>query len=97
MPSMQDFCSKEVEAFGKDADHLQITALCAALKVSLDVVYLSGSPTSMSGDANGASAITACDIVHFDSDAGEALAIGSLLYRPGHFDLLAAQPDAASH
>ena len=40
-PSMQQFCSEEVEALGKDADHLQITALCNALKVSLDVVYLS--------------------------------------------------------
>ncbi|WFD44701.1 ubiquitinyl hydrolase 1 [Malassezia psittaci] len=42
-PSMEDFCNREVEAFGKDADHLQITALCTALKVSLDVVYLSRS------------------------------------------------------
>lgn len=42
-PSMEEFCNKDVEAFGKDADHLQITALCTALKVSLDVVYLSSS------------------------------------------------------
>lgn len=39
--SMDRFCAEEVEALGKDADHVQITALCNALKVSLDVVYLS--------------------------------------------------------
>lgn len=42
-PSMEEFCNRDVEAFGKDADHLQITALCTALKASLDVVYLSSS------------------------------------------------------
>lgn len=48
---MEDFCNKEVEAFGRDADHLQITALSSALKVSLDVVYLSRSHAPPESDS----------------------------------------------
>ncbi|WFD07896.1 ubiquitinyl hydrolase 1 [Malassezia vespertilionis] len=95
-PTMEEFCNREVDAFGKDADHIQITALATALRVSLDVVYLSSSqnvqgedgftfPSNMMDSPNN---ITACDIVHFDVDQGQMLNIGSLLYRPGHFDLL---------
>ncbi|PKI83092.1 Rpc40p [Malassezia vespertilionis] len=101
-PTMEEFCNREVDAFGKDADHIQITALATALRVSLDVVYLSSSqnvqgedgftfPSNMMDSPNN---ITACDIVHFDVDQGQMLNIGSLLYRPGHFDLLSGAWDA---
>lgn len=40
-PDMASFCANHVEAIGKEADHVQITALSRALKVSLDVAYLS--------------------------------------------------------
>ncbi|KDN36548.1 cysteine proteinase [Tilletiaria anomala UBC 951] len=43
-PSMDEFCSNHIEAIGKEADHLAITALSRALLVSLEVVYLSRSP-----------------------------------------------------
>ncbi|WFD29496.1 ubiquitinyl hydrolase 1 [Malassezia sp. CBS 17886] len=106
-PTMQDFCTGEVEAFGKDADHLQITALCTALKVSLDVVYLSRSdappeedPAKDPGNAqlseSTAQDANACDVVRFDIDQGQMFGLGPLLYRPGHFDLLVGKGPAES-
>jgi hypothetical protein len=32
---MDDFCAHQVEAIGKEADHVQIAALSSCLKVSL--------------------------------------------------------------
>lgn len=42
-PTMEKFCANQVEAIGKEADHVQIAALSRCLKVSLDVAYLSRS------------------------------------------------------
>ena len=33
-PTMDDFCAHQVEAIGKEADHVQIAALSSCLKVS---------------------------------------------------------------
>jgi len=46
-PTMESFCANQVEAMGKEADHLQITALTRCLKVSLmmnQVLALSSTP-----------------------------------------------------
>lgn len=89
---------QEVEAFGKDADHIQITALCSALRASLKIVYLQGSsvdipPETMSDMHNASSkrldmiSSTPCDIVPFMTN-DTLVQLDSMLYRPGHFDLL---------
>ena len=96
--TMQEFCAQEVEAFGKDADHIQIMALCSALRASLNVVYLQGSKANISpdlmSDMNDATSLsldkispTPCDIVPFEIE-GALVRLNSMLYRPGHFDLL---------
>jgi len=60
---------------GKEADHVQITALSRALQISVKIAYLDGRGT------NGK-----VDFVDFDSAAGgDPL---QLLYRPGHYDIL---------
>lgn len=41
--SIDQFCAQEVEAFGRESDHLQITALTKALDVPVEVLYLDGS------------------------------------------------------
>ncbi|WFD18183.1 ubiquitinyl hydrolase 1 [Malassezia caprae] len=99
--SMNDFCAQEVESFGKDADHLQITALCRALNTSLDVVYLDGQQVSatnldpMASSSHGkvtqSIELHPCNIISF-SDKKSTHYIGSLLYRPGHYDLLTMKP-----
>lgn len=42
-PTLDDFCANQVEAIGKEADHVQIAALSSCLKVSLHVAYLTAS------------------------------------------------------
>ncbi|CAD6907640.1 unnamed protein product [Tilletia controversa] len=106
-PTMDEFCSQEVEPIGKEADHLQIAALCDFLQVSLDVAYFSRSDPAFalpdepgSGGTDGSEQMQAVDIVEFriEKDASERLPgaesprgflhVGTLLYRPGHYDIL---------
>jgi ubiquitin thioesterase protein OTUB1 len=42
MISIDEFCSRNVEAFGKESDHLQIIAISKALDTPIHVVYLDG-------------------------------------------------------
>ena len=91
---MEEFCLQEVEAFGKDADHVQIMALCSVLRANVKIIYLQGSTRSSNltrdTDAlNLAEAIEPqpCNITPFEID-GALIELSPLLYRPGHFDLL---------
>jgi len=75
----REFCEHFVEAVGKEADHVQMTALTRALKMNVNVAYLDGrSPTGK------------VDFVEF-RDPDSQIENGSpitLLYRPGHYDIL---------
>ncbi|OSD03720.1 cysteine proteinase [Trametes coccinea BRFM310] len=75
----ESFCNNFVEAFGKEADHVQINALTSMLKVNINVAYLDGH------DPNGQ-----VNYVPFqnapDEDADTEPV--HLLYRPGHYDIL---------
>ncbi|KAF9649555.1 cysteine proteinase [Thelephora ganbajun] len=75
----REFCEHFVEAVGKEADHVQMTALTRALKMSVNVAYLDG--RSHTGKV---------DFVEFrdpDSQLENNPPI-TLLYRPGHYDIL---------
>jgi len=75
----REFCEHFVEAVGKEADHVQMTALTRALKLNLNVAYL-----------DGRSATGKVDFVEFrdpDSRLENSSPI-TLLYRPGHYDIL---------
>ncbi|KZV89468.1 cysteine proteinase [Exidia glandulosa HHB12029] len=80
---VREFCESFVEAIGREADHVQITALARALKVNVRIAYLDGRG---SGDA--------VEFVEFQNriDGLESDSSGSnavvLLYRPGHYDIL---------
>lgn len=41
--SIDQFCAQEVEAFGRESDHLQIIALTKALDIPVNIIYLDGS------------------------------------------------------
>ncbi|KAH8833775.1 cysteine proteinase [Flagelloscypha sp. PMI_526] len=72
----REFCENFVEATGKEADHVQMAALAKILKVNFDIAYLDGRSS------------TNIDFVPFrgsDEDQSSPL---TLLYRPGHYDLL---------
>lgn len=133
-PDMTSFCANHVEAIGKEADHVQITALSRALKVSLDVAYLSPqhappetpideefppevdtlhTSTQNTEVGSTASSIAVpgkeaqnrrsaaehpdrCDVVRFEVEGGQITEIGTMLLRPGHYDLLVEAPVPAS-
>ncbi|KAK0497745.1 cysteine proteinase [Armillaria luteobubalina] len=74
---VREFCEHFVEAVNKEADHVQMTALSRALQLNVNVAYLDGR------NSNGL-----VDFVEFRSapDANELPL--TLLYRPGHYDIL---------
>jgi len=74
----REFCEHFVEAVGKEADHVQMTGLTRALKLNLNVAYLDGRSQEK------------VDFVEFrgpDSQPVDSSPI-TLLYRPGHYDIL---------
>ncbi|TDL26983.1 cysteine proteinase [Rickenella mellea] len=74
----REFCERYVEAVGKEADHVQMTALTRALQTNINVAYLDGH--SEDGKVN---------FVEFRGSAPEENENPPvLLYRPGHYDVL---------
>ncbi|KAH8548546.1 peptidase C65 Otubain-domain-containing protein [Umbelopsis sp. PMI_123] len=76
--SIDQFCAQEVEAFGRESDHLQIIALTKALDVPVEVIYLDGS----SGDR-----VAIHEFWPDEATKGSRKAL-QLIYRPGHYDIL---------
>ncbi|KAI0920455.1 hypothetical protein AcW1_002189 [Taiwanofungus camphoratus] len=77
---IRDFCENFVEAVGKEADHVQITALSRALRVNISVAYLDGrAHGSQEGQV---------DFVQFHNTDEVDTDPVILLYRPGHYDIL---------
>ncbi|KIY71694.1 cysteine proteinase [Cylindrobasidium torrendii FP15055 ss-10] len=74
---VREFCEAFIEAVGKEADHVQMTALSRALGLNVDVAYLDGRDSS--GQV---------DFVQFRNPEGSTLTPITLLYRPGHYDIL---------
>jgi len=68
------FCAREVEPMGRECEQIHIIALCEALGVSVAIEYLDGSSGPL-----------AC----LTLPEGREPAI-TLLYRPGHYDILYA-------
>lgn len=77
-----------VMVMGEESDHIHIVALSDALSVPLSVIYLDGNPMGAfaAGDATGGGVTVAQhDFVPEGCTAGPLF---SLLYRPGHYDIL---------
>jgi ubiquitin thioesterase protein OTUB1 len=72
------FCAREVEPMGRECEQVQIIALCEHLGVQVHIEYLDGD--NFQGQLN------AIDIPDAGSSTG--LSSVSLLYRPGHYDIL---------
>ncbi|KAI9598342.1 peptidase C65 Otubain-domain-containing protein [Syncephalis fuscata] len=84
--TIEQYCSHHVEAFGRESEEMHIIALTKALKAKVQVVYLDNS-TANDGQVN----------VHtFDGLDETSSAVSpsvnegtiTLLYRPGHYDIL---------
>ncbi|OJT14251.1 Ubiquitin thioesterase otubain-like [Trametes pubescens] len=73
----ESFCNNFVEAIGKEADHVQMSALSKVMKVNINVAYLDGH------DAQGT-----VSFVSFQNAPDPDTEPVHLLYRPGHYDIL---------
>lgn len=74
----QTHSSQSPQAFGKEADHIQMTALGRVLQVDLKVCYL---------DASEKEHVDWHELGVSGDESGEGNVI-TLLYRPGHVDLM---------
>jgi len=72
-----EFCRHYVDPLGKEADHVQVAALCRALKLHVEIAYLDGhSPDGQ---------VHLQEITPPNDGKSKPLI---LLYRPGHYDVL---------
>ncbi|VFQ75263.1 unnamed protein product [Cuscuta campestris] len=90
--SVEQFCKSSVEPMGEESDHVHITALSDALGVPIRVVYLD---RSISGHENSCSVtvVNHHDFIPDPPNGGgptkkDAPPLLTLLYRPGHYDIL---------
>jgi len=74
--TVRDFCLNEVEPMRREADNIQIIALTNATNVPIRVVYMNHSDKSL------------LTVHNFPETDGEFHPMITLLYRPGHYDLL---------
>ncbi|KAI0299058.1 cysteine proteinase [Multifurca ochricompacta] len=74
---VQEFCEAVVEVMGKEADHVQVTAISRAIKVNVKIAYLDG--RNKDGRV---------EFVTFNHAIDEEEAPLTLIYRPGHYDIL---------
>ena len=101
------YVRRHVEPLGEDADHVCAVAAAAALAVPITVVYLDRSGAEGVGGGGGGGGASsqgeeAANAFAFDPDppAGASPAAPlppriTLLYRPGHYDILYPAGDAA--
>ncbi|OCH88935.1 cysteine proteinase [Obba rivulosa] len=78
----REFCENFVEAMGKEADHPQMQALTQALRVHVVIAYLDGHSRGKEEDP-----VNFVDLHKAVGTVPEAEPV-TLLYRPGHYDLL---------
>ena len=87
---MSEFCRRDVEPMGVECDHVQISAITEYLSVSVEIIYLDRNVSSESGYVR---------VVKFPMNSDVCLAAEdhdpfppvTLLYRPGHYDILYAE------
>ncbi|KAG2320739.1 hypothetical protein Bca52824_013952 [Brassica carinata] len=89
--TVDQFCKTSVEPMGEESDHIHITALSDALGVAIRVVYLDRS----SCDSGGVT-VNHHDFVPVgttnEKEVGASAPFITLLYRPGHYDILYPKP-----
>ncbi|XP_059316240.1 OVARIAN TUMOR DOMAIN-containing deubiquitinating enzyme 1 [Lycium ferocissimum] len=87
--SVEQFCKSSVEPMGEESDHVHITALSDALGVPVRVVYLDRSSCENSSiNLNHHDFIPTCGNVGNNGDSETINPFITLLYRPGHYDVL---------
>jgi len=78
------FCTQQIEPMGKECSMVQVLALAEAFQVHVQIEYLDG--RSFIPKVQGGSGLTMHSFGSQDSST-----ILTLLYRPGHYDILYAK------
>ncbi|CAL1383549.1 unnamed protein product [Linum trigynum] len=87
--TVEQFCKSSVEPMGEESDHVHITALSDALGVPIRVVYLDRSSCDTGEVAvNHHDFVPASDGNPAKVTEGTTKPFVTLLYRPGHYDIL---------
>ncbi|KAJ8547768.1 hypothetical protein K7X08_011354 [Anisodus acutangulus] len=87
--SVEQFCKSSVEPMGEESDHVHITALSDALGVPVRVVYLDRSSCENSSiNLNHHDFVPGSGNVGNNGDSESINPFITLLYRPGHYDIL---------
>lgn len=73
---------------GEESDHVHITALSDALGVPVRVVYLDNSSCDTGGVSVNHHDFVPCSLSNDGSSGLEINPYITLLYRPGHYDIL---------
>lgn len=73
--AMAEYCCRNVEAIGVESDHIDVIGLTRVLDCQIEIVYLDASPDPQ-------------NIVIQFGDASFFEKPISLLYRPGHYDII---------
>ena len=76
--TVEEFCRAEVEPTGKECEEVHIMALTQCLQVGIRIEYLDASPHDL--------------VTHCYNEEGDMGVVCSLLYKPGHYDLLCDEP-----
>lgn len=71
------FCAREVEPMGKECGMVQVTALAESLNIRVNIQYLDGRPFDEK-----------LMMYEFGPEPDKAFFEITLLYRPGHYDIL---------
>uniref|UniRef100_A0AAV1U8R6 ubiquitinyl hydrolase 1 n=1 Tax=Peronospora matthiolae TaxID=2874970 RepID=A0AAV1U8R6_9STRA len=88
--TVAQFCATEVEPMGKECDQPQIAALTEALEVGVKIEYLDGS-----AGAGEPLQSYVCSAV--DATERQVPVFITLLYRPGHYDILYPRERGKEH
>ncbi|XVF66733.1 hypothetical protein PTKIN_Ptkin10aG0061200 [Pterospermum kingtungense] len=89
--AVEQFCKSSVEPMGEESDHVHITAISDALGVPIRVVYLDRSSCDKGGVSVNHHDFIPTSTDHSNATSGSTEAIRpfiTLLYRPGHYDIL---------
>ncbi|KAK6922473.1 Peptidase C65, otubain [Dillenia turbinata] len=85
--TVEQFCKSSVEPMGEESDHVHIIALSDALGVPIRVVYLDRSSCDKGGvSLNHHDFVPASEGTESSSKSSNPII--TLLYRPGHYDIL---------
>lgn len=88
--TVEQFCKSAVEPMGEESDHVHITALSDALGIPIRVVYLDRSSCDTGGVSVNHHDFTpvAGDLPSASGSSEKKNPFITLLYRPGHYDIL---------